>query len=737
MSRSRTESAPVRGPAATGPPPWVRDASVALGIVAATLLAYIPAMKSGYIWDDDSYVHNNILVQRGWDALPKIWSPAPLSTPQYYPLVFTTFWAEHKLWGLKPHGYHIVNILLHAANALLVWRLARRLGVPAAAVVGAFFALHPVHVESVAWITERKNVLSGLFYLLALGAYLRFDATGRWPGYAACVLLFVAALLSKSVTASLPAVLALILFFQRRLTWRTAAALGPLFVIGIVSGLWTAALEREHVGAIGPEWQHGLWIRGAVIAPTSFLFYATKLLWPHPLIFIYPRFDISGGHWTAYLPLVTVLALFAGALLAVRRFGRGPILLLCFSAGTLFPALGFLNVYPHRFSFVADHFNYLGSLGFIILYVALGAYVLGRLGRPQRLPGAVRIAAAAAPLLACGVLAHRQCSEYRNVLVLWERTLEKNPHAWIAMVNLGEQYRLRGRLEEARRLYERATHYPIARSAALGSLGLIESTLGNHEAAVRALRDAEAALPPDHPELWFVVSRLGWVLKEAGQLDESLAVLQRAVALAPERVDPHYFLADLYLARGELEPAAESAGRAADLNEYDANCAVMAGNILLALDRYGDARRRFQAALTAAPDHIPAYTGAASAALHSGDCGAALAFLDRARHYAPEDASLWYHRIWVLAACPDARFRDGAAAVELAQRLTERAGVNADTRDALAAAYAEVGDFERAVYFAGDALNAARQGTDARLIAQIEGRLALYRARQPYRAGSK
>ena len=205
---------------ARGHGPIRRTIPGAAAIAALVLVAYLPALQAGYIWDDDWYLTANPHVQSP-DGLSRIWVPG--YTPQYYPLVFTSFWIEHALWDMEPAGYHLVNILLHAVNALLVWRVMRRLGLPGAWLIGAVFAIHPAHVESVAWITERKNVLSACCYLLAGLAYLRFDDHRReqdagegWGWYGAALLLYVAALLSKSVTCSLPAALLLVMLYLRR-----------------------------------------------------------------------------------------------------------------------------------------------------------------------------------------------------------------------------------------------------------------------------------------------------------------------------------------------------------------------------------------------------------------------------------------------------------------------------------------------------------------------------------------
>ena len=230
-------------------------------IILITVLVYVPALRGGFIWDDDFYVTKNQALT-SLEGLSRIWFELG-ATPQYYPLVHTSFWIEYHLWGLAPFGYHLVNVLLHAASAVLVWRILHHLGVPGAWWAAAIFAIHPVQVESVAWITERKNVLSGVFYLAAVWTYLRFRSLeeaapavgGRRRFYLWTAALFVCALLSKTVTCTLPAALLLIVWWKRgRIGRRDLLPLLPLLVVGVVFGLVTAWMEKHHVGAEGEEW---------------------------------------------------------------------------------------------------------------------------------------------------------------------------------------------------------------------------------------------------------------------------------------------------------------------------------------------------------------------------------------------------------------------------------------------------------------------------------------------------
>ncbi|MDA1001091.1 MAG: glycosyltransferase family 39 protein [bacterium] len=265
MARRRKKNAPPAAQAAAapagGPAFWLNDRGLdsrALGLllIAGTILAYLSALGAGYIWDDPEYLTANPLVQGGLAGLGRIW--IPFETVQYYPLVFSAFWAEHALWGLAPFGYHLVNVLLHAGSALLVWRILLRLGVPGAWLAAAIFAVHPVHVESVAWVTERKNVLSGLFYLLALRQYLIFDEESENKDWALSLLFFLFALLSKTVTASLPVAILIVLWMRgRSIEKETILRVLPFFLLGAAAGLFTAWLEVFQVGAFGEEFVQG------------------------------------------------------------------------------------------------------------------------------------------------------------------------------------------------------------------------------------------------------------------------------------------------------------------------------------------------------------------------------------------------------------------------------------------------------------------------------------------------
>ena len=293
-------------------------------------------------------------------------------------MVHSVFWVEHKLWGDATLGYHLVNILLHAFSALLLLKILRQLEISGAWLAAAIFALHPVQVESVAWISELKNTLSGVFYLGSALIYLNFDQTRRLKFYVAALVLFGLGLLSKTVIATLPAALLVVFWWQRgKLSWKQdVRPLLPFFLAGVVMGLFTAWVERKFIGAEGKVFDLTL-LERMLIAGRVVWFYLGKLFWPAGLVFIYPRWEVSGTVWWQYLFPAATLLLLAG-LWAWRRRNRGPLAALLFFVGTLFPALGFLNVYPFRYSFVADHYQYLAGLGVITVVSAGAAQLLGR-----------------------------------------------------------------------------------------------------------------------------------------------------------------------------------------------------------------------------------------------------------------------------------------------------------------------------------------------------------------------
>lgn len=553
----------------TSPAPWVdRPRLVVPLLFALVLLAYLPALRAGFIWDDDDYVTQNAALT-DTDGLRRIWL-TPGATPQYYPLVFTSFWIERRLYGLAPFGYHLVNVLLHAGNAALLWALLRRLRAPAAFGAAVLFALHPVHVESVAWVTERKNVLSLAAYLVSLLAYTRWcglasgdpsrrDAgTGR-ESYLLALGAFLAALLAKSVTCSLPAALLLLVYWRRgRLTRRDVGPLLPFFALGALLAATTVWMEKAHVGAVGDDWSMS-GVERVLVAGRVPWAYAAKLVLPYPLAFIYPRWVISPTSVIGWLfPLATVGVLI-GLFAARARLGRGPFVAAAFFVGTLTPALGIFDVYPMRYSFLADHFQYHASLGLLVL-AAVG---LERAARGRLWP-TLGVAAV------FGTLTFARAPVFHDLESLWRDTIAKNPNGWMAHHNLAMLYFDQGRNEEAIAHYSSAIAIRPDLAQTHFNLGTALVKLGRTEEAEAELAEAVRLDPK------FVEARNNYanLLQRLGRLPEAIAQYRETIRLLPDYAAPRQNLAFALAEVGDYAGAIDAYRELQQAQPGDANTAL-------------------------------------------------------------------------------------------------------------------------------------------------------------------
>lgn len=553
------------------------------GIFLAVLLAYWPALHGTFLWDDSGHVTRPDL--RSFTGLVRIWTELG-ATQQYYPLLHSAFWLEHKLWGDAPLGYHLVNIFLHASAACLAGVALRRLAVPGAWLAVALFALHPVCVESVAWISEQKNTLSAVLYLLALLAYLNFDHNRRGKAYALATVLFVLALLTKTVTASLPAALLVIFWWQRgRLAWKSdVRPLLPWFVLALAAGLTTAIFEHTLIGAQGADFALSPAAR-VLVAGRALWFYLGKLVWPADLVFIYPRWTPDPAVWWQWLfPLA---ALGAFALLWRWRAHRGPLAAALFFAGTLFPGLGFINVFPFRYSFVADHFQYLAMLGPL---AAVSAW-LATTG--TRWPRALLPSIVVSLLLTLGTLVRSQCGMYRDVFVLYYRTLERNPACWMAHNNLGMALTDAGNPADAIPHYERAIRLQPDNPEAENNLGYALARLDRHAEAEPHYRTALRL----QPKYAVAANNLGATLMALGRTNEGLAAFRDSLAANPGYAGAH---ANLGLALARLGRTAEAIKQFQTALELQPDYAMAELNLAIGLmltDRFAESRPHFERAI--------------------------------------------------------------------------------------------------------------------------------------------
>lgn len=628
---------------------------VALAATIAVLLALIYAriVTGGFLWDDDAHVTPPAL--RSLEGLWRIWFDVH-ATQQYYPLLHSWFWVQYQLWSDTTAGYHLVNLALHGIAAFLFGSVLRRLSVPGAVWAALIFAVHPVHVETAAWITEQKNTLSAVFYLAAALAYLRFDATRSRRAYLVASGVFVMALLTKSVTATLPAALLVVFWWRRgRLTWRMdVLPLLPWFAIGAAAGLFTAWVERTIIGAQGAAFDLTALDR-LVLCGRVVWFYFGKLIWPAALSFIYSRWTIAPTQIVQWLPLIAAVALVAVSF-RFRHRTRAPLAAVLLFGGTLFPVLGFLNVYPFRYSYVADHFQYVASLGIIALGGAgLGA-MMARWGKSGRL-------AATGVVVALAVMAWTHAGAFRNQETLWRTTIARNPNGYLAWLNLGAYLVKQGRFDEAAALLERARTLNPSNGEEYNNLGILEIVAGRYESAVPLLREA-VKLSPRSVE---ARDNFGHALRKVGRTQEAILQLEEALRLEPGYPVAANNLGCALLDAGrpaEALPHFETAlKRSPDKEMIHHNL----GNALQMLGRTTEAITHYQEALRRRPDLPETHEQLGYALVAAGRSAEAGSHFERALALNPSDAKMRTRIGLVLGRT--GRLPDALAQFEAALRL--------------------------------------------------------------------
>jgi tetratricopeptide (TPR) repeat protein len=630
-----------------------------LGVVVATLLAYRPAWHGGLLWDDEGHLIPVAL--RSWEGLGGLWLDPSLSQ-QYYPVTSTVFWFLAQVGGDAPVVYHLTSILLHAAAAVLFTMLLTRLGIPGARLAGVIFALHPVHVESVAWMSEIKNTLSVVWYLLAAWCYTRFDDDRLRVWYAAAALAFLLALGSKTVTATWPAAILVILWWRRgALRWRAdVLPLVPFFVVGIAAGVGTAWIEYHQIGAQGDQFAIS-WVERGLLAGRVVWFYVLSLVWPHPLVFSYPRWTVDATLWWQWLyPAGMLVALFA--CVRWRATTRGPLAAALLFIGVLFPVLGFLNVYPFRYSYVADHFQYHASLA-AIAAIAAGLTLAAQRWTP-RLPAWVVLAAVGLPLW---LLTSAQSRLYVDAPTLYRHTLVHNPTSSLALTNLASLLLERegDGLIEAMALTERAVQHHPNEAVAHNLHGLGKLKAGLHQTALEsfdraaaldprlslvqynrglaldglnrleeaaAAYEAALALTPDSP---LTLHNLAVVLRRLGRPADALTRIEQAVALDPQSPDLRLNLADTRQATGDLQGAVETYRQAIALRPEWGEAWNNLGVTLRMAGRHAEAADAFRSAVRLVPQVPMVHINLASALMAAGRPGDAIAALETANTMFP------------------------------------------------------------------------------------------------------
>ena len=745
-------------------PVWRRDWFWSLLLIAFVFIAYSRVFGANFVWDDESHLTRNICVI-GPLGLKEIWTTAQAV---YYPLVLTTFWILHKFLGLNPFPYHLLNVLLHAVSALLLWRTLQLLKIPGAWLGAVLWALHPVMVQSVAWITELKNTQSCVFYLLSILWFLKWQ--NRTEGkptssfkfersvgnrslgeFLLSLVFFILATLSKPSVVMLPFVLALCIWWRRgKIRWRDMLTLTPFILVSALAGGWTIWEQKFHARAIGPDWAQTFPER-LIIAGKAIWFYLGKLMWPHPLIFIYPRWNIDSSKVVAYLPLVAALTGLIALGFIHAKWGRAVLFAAAYYVVSLFPVLGFFSVFFFRYSFVSDHFQYLASMGPLAL---AGAGIATVFGRSHETAGTLVSSPAVVPLsgstvaipqrrlvlssclcglllLFLGLLTWRQTAEYRNLFALYTATLRKNTDCWMAHYNLGIALSEQGEADQAIDHYKRAVAVRPDYAEAHYNLGRLLVQRGQLDDAIAHYESAAAINPVDAE----AQNNLGVTLFGIGRVDDAIMHYQTALEIRPHYAEASCNLANALIAKGDFDGA---------IGHYTLCLAVMPdqeearynlASALLRRGRTNEAIVQYQKVLQMHPESADVHANLGSAWLAKGRVRDAMEEYTRALQISPENLAALSNLAWLLATSADSSVRNGSEAVRLAERA-DSASSRSENHPAvlriLAAAYAEAGQFPEAKETAQNALRAANMQGNISLADALTSDLALYDLGLPF-----
>ena len=541
-------------------------------------LAFFPALRAGFIWDDDAYVTGNVLLTMP-DGLWRIWFSAHTQS-QYFPLVYTTFRLEHALWGLNPLGYHLVNLLLHGANVWLAWMLLRRLRMPGAWLAAAVFALHPVQVETVAWVTELKNTESTLFYLLAVLAWLQFVDSKRPPFYLLALGCQALALFAKTTACTLPAALVLVLWLKsERLNGRRILQVAPFVLMGLAMGLLSIWWEG-HLGNYDVESgeEYG-WLARVLIATRALWFYAGKVFWPVALTFSYPKWVINTQEPGQYVWLLMCVTAATALWWYRKALGQGVLSGVTFFVATLSPLVGFIWLYTFRYSFVADHYQYLACLGLI-------AAVIGAASRlTVNWNASLRVSLSVVLLLVLGVLTWRQSLTYKDPETLWQATVARNPDCWMAYEHLGQIFRDKGQFEQAVGHYQKALEIQPADAIAHNNLGEVLVRAGHMDKAMFHFQTA-LQLKPDYASPH---NNVGNILFQMGRTGAALAHYRQALESRPDYPDARNNLGVCLYSIGQVDEALKNWRLVIETSPYYLNAQ---DNLAWVLATHPDARIR-------------------------------------------------------------------------------------------------------------------------------------------------
>jgi len=584
---------------------WLRsDWVLGVVLVLAVIATYSPVWRAGFVWDDKVFVSANPVIV-GPLGLKEIWTTHAGSVS---PLTLTTFWLENALWGMAPMPYHLVNVLLHAACALVLWQVLRGLRIPGAWFGAALWALHPLQVESVAWISETKNTQSCFFYLLTILFFVKSLETkaGGW-NYTLTLLFAALAIASKFSTIVLPVVLGLCAWWiEGRWQWRHLIRLAPIFFMSAVAGALTFWLGTVEPGLPGEATARS-WPELIAMAGDAFWFYVGKLFWPHPLMAIYPRWTIDASQWTSYLPVLAAIVILVIVWLKRQTWARPSFFALGYFLVVMLPFLGFIYQSFWRYSYVEDHLQYLAGMGLLALAGAGGIGLANSFfpGKPS-LPAIL----GAAILLVLATLSWQRAWAFENDETLWTDNLAKNPNCWVGQNNLGIALFQKGQTEQAILHFQKALELNPNNAESHGNLGMALCLKGQVGEGMKHFQKA-LELSPNDGGVFF---NLGVVLFQQGQLDQAMTQFQKALNVHPvydvinaNQGRIYDYLGKIFVRKGQLNEALTQFQNASAFSPNDAEVRSNLGVLLFQTGRADEATTQFQKALALNPDDAEAH----------------------------------------------------------------------------------------------------------------------------------
>ncbi|OQX25210.1 MAG: hypothetical protein BWK80_16775 [Desulfobacteraceae bacterium IS3] len=573
-------------------------------IFLITFIIYMPAVNGGFIWDDYTLITENLLIKAG-DGLYRFWFTT--EAPDYFPLTSTTFWLEWRLWGMNPEGYHLLNIFLHIMSAVLIWRVLKLLNIPGAWLAGLIFAVHPVNSESVAWIAERKNTLSMFFYVSSVLLYLKSERRNSRYLYVFSLVAFLLALLAKTAVVMMPFVLLGCAWWQRKKITRSDIFRSiPFFALsGILSGV-TIWFQYNRAIA-GDVVRTDSFFSRIAIAGKAVWFYIYKAVVPHELMFVYPRWETDASALTSYIPGLILI----GMLMLFWRYraawGRPFLFAFGYFVVTLFPVLGFFNIYFMRYSLVSDHWQYVSVIGVIALFSGIGTYLYQSRSKIDR---QMFILVSVMIVTLFSYKTWTQAHIYKDQETLWSDSVAKNPDAVLARIHLGAIRKEQGRPEEAIEQFSQV----LKRNPA----------------------DVEANY------------NMGIILELQGKFEEAAGYYSKVLKIKPSDADAHNNLGDILKRQGKFEDASKHYSEALKIRPDDSQLHNNAGIALGLLGKTEEAVRHFSEAIRMKPDNAETHFNLGFTHDRQGQMDAAVSAYSDAVRLNPDFEKARYHLGMVL-----------------------------------------------------------------------------------------